>query len=408
MRLAKGPPRRRKPPALGVYVHFPWCLQKCPYCDFLSVAAEPAAHPAPGLRRRRHRRARAARAGARRAPARRASSSAAARRRSGSRASSGACSTRCSRLFAAKAARRGDHGRMQSVELRPRARAGADRPRASIASASAFRGSTRSACASSAACTTWTAACGAVRRRDRCRRAAGLRGLDLRRRRPVSAKRRERSARGSPSSGRRHLSAYALTIEPGTQFGALARKGQASAARRRRRRRLFRGGRSGARERRASRTTRSATTRETATSPGTTSATGAGRDYLGLGTGAWGTYTLSGRRVRYRNTPSPERYLGRPHAAGRDRSHDARSELVSEVEPIDPETALRERLMLGLRLEDGLDVDFAAQELGVPPGQPLASARWRAWWRAGAYPRWVSALDSEGGLAVRGRDDCAT
>ena len=25
---------------LGVYVHFPWCLKKCPYCDFLSIAAE--------------------------------------------------------------------------------------------------------------------------------------------------------------------------------------------------------------------------------------------------------------------------------------------------------------------------------------------------------------------------------
>src|SRR5690606_1258597 len=23
---------------LGIYVHFPWCLTKCPYCDFLSVA----------------------------------------------------------------------------------------------------------------------------------------------------------------------------------------------------------------------------------------------------------------------------------------------------------------------------------------------------------------------------------
>src|SRR5262245_51225880 len=26
--------------ALGVYVHFPWCLQKCPYCDFYSIATE--------------------------------------------------------------------------------------------------------------------------------------------------------------------------------------------------------------------------------------------------------------------------------------------------------------------------------------------------------------------------------
>jgi oxygen-independent coproporphyrinogen-3 oxidase len=31
--------------ALGVYVHFPWCLAKCPYCDFFSLAAERAAIP---------------------------------------------------------------------------------------------------------------------------------------------------------------------------------------------------------------------------------------------------------------------------------------------------------------------------------------------------------------------------
>src|SRR5687767_4665420 len=30
---------------LGVYVHFPWCLKKCPYCDFLSVAAAREAIP---------------------------------------------------------------------------------------------------------------------------------------------------------------------------------------------------------------------------------------------------------------------------------------------------------------------------------------------------------------------------
>src|SRR5688572_7110995 len=22
---------------IGVYIHFPWCIKKCPYCDFLSV-----------------------------------------------------------------------------------------------------------------------------------------------------------------------------------------------------------------------------------------------------------------------------------------------------------------------------------------------------------------------------------
>jgi len=25
---------RLTPPPLGLYVHLPWCVQKCPYCDF--------------------------------------------------------------------------------------------------------------------------------------------------------------------------------------------------------------------------------------------------------------------------------------------------------------------------------------------------------------------------------------
>jgi oxygen-independent coproporphyrinogen-3 oxidase len=30
-------------PALSLYVHFPWCVRKCPYCDFNSHAVDPAA-----------------------------------------------------------------------------------------------------------------------------------------------------------------------------------------------------------------------------------------------------------------------------------------------------------------------------------------------------------------------------
>ncbi|NBU25123.1 MAG: radical SAM family heme chaperone HemW, partial [Gammaproteobacteria bacterium] len=30
------------PPPLGVYVHFPWCVSKCPYCDFNSHAVKGA------------------------------------------------------------------------------------------------------------------------------------------------------------------------------------------------------------------------------------------------------------------------------------------------------------------------------------------------------------------------------
>ena len=28
-----------RPEALGLYLHFPWCVRKCPYCDFNSHTA---------------------------------------------------------------------------------------------------------------------------------------------------------------------------------------------------------------------------------------------------------------------------------------------------------------------------------------------------------------------------------
>ena len=30
-----------KLPPLALYVHIPWCIRKCPYCDFNSHAATP-------------------------------------------------------------------------------------------------------------------------------------------------------------------------------------------------------------------------------------------------------------------------------------------------------------------------------------------------------------------------------
>jgi oxygen-independent coproporphyrinogen-3 oxidase len=89
-----------------------------------------------------------------------------------------------------------------------------------------------------------------------------------------------------------------------------------------------------------------------------------GDEYLGLGAGAWGTLVTPRGRVRYRNTPSPERYLDTSLAFGLLAADHERG-LVQQLEPIDAETALRERLLLGLRLRRGIDLGAMAAELGV-------------------------------------------
>lgn len=164
--------------------------------------------------------------------------------------------------------------------------------------------------------------------------------------------------------GTTHLSAYALTIEPGTQFGALARKGKLPLLEDAAvadsflavEETLERAGfehyevsnyaRNGERSRH-------------------NIGYWVGRDYLGLGCGAWGTLSHPGQRFRYRNTPSPERYLaGASSFAQADLSQVGA--LVANYEPLSPETALAERIMLGLRLADGIDLEHSAAELGTP------------------------------------------
>ncbi len=122
--------------------------------------------------------------------------------------------------------------------------------------------------------------------------------------------------------GTEHLSAYALTIEPGTQFGALARKGKLPLLEE------------------AAVADSFLAVEETLEHAGfehyevsNYARNGArsrhnlgywlGRDYLGLGCGAWGTLSSGEQRVRYRNTPSPRsRYLASaPSFATRRLSH---------------------------------------------------------------------------------------
>jgi oxygen-independent coproporphyrinogen-3 oxidase len=178
-----------------------------------------------------------------------------------------------------------------------------------------------------------------------------------------SAARAAREAQIMSELGTTHLSAYALTIEPGTQFGALARKGKLPLLEESAVADSFLAveetlERAGFEHYEISNYAR----------PGARSRHNVGywvgRAYLGLGCGAWGTLCAPGHRYRYRNTPSPERYL----SSGPSFAHANLSQvgpLVANYEVIEPETALAERIMLGLRLADGVDLEQAAADVGA-------------------------------------------
>ncbi|HEX4341651.1 MAG TPA: radical SAM family heme chaperone HemW [Polyangiaceae bacterium] len=162
-----------------------------------------------------------------------------------------------------------------------------------------------------------------------------------------------------------HLSAYSLTVEPQTAFGALARKGRLPLLPEDAVADSF------------------VAVHEALTGQGfehyeisNYAKPGAraehnlgywlGRDYIGLGCGAFGTVTLPSGRVRYRNTPVPDRYLGSASLwDDTDTLVAGSGALVSELERLTPETELAERLMLGLRLVEGIDVEAAAAEVGA-------------------------------------------
>ena len=160
------------------------------------------------------------------------------------------------------------------------------------------------------------------------------------------------------ATGVTHVSAYSLTIEPGTQFGELARKGRLPIAPDDAVAEAF-----FAIEARLE--ARGLVHYEISNyaRPGDEAQHNLGywrgTDYLGLGCAAYGTIgDARGHAVRYRNVPDPVRYvkaaLGGELAA-----------LVGSEEPLDPETRLRERIMLGLRLRDGFDLEGSARELGI-------------------------------------------
>jgi putative oxygen-independent coproporphyrinogen III oxidase len=79
-----------------------------------------------------------------------------------------------------------------------------------------------------------------------------------------------------------------------------------------------------------------------------------GEEYLGLGCGAFGfTRTSRGTGVRWRNQILPDKYMQNAH------------DPTMEREELDAGALLRERIMLGLRVREGLDLAAAGDDLGV-------------------------------------------
>ena len=112
-----------------------------------------------------------------------------------------------------------------------------------------------------------------------------------------------------------------------------------------------------------------------------------GDEYLGLGCAAYGFVRdrfpgpeTAVRGVRWRNIAQPNQYVASTRSArpGRIGVGDGISE---SSERLDAESLLRERIMLGLRVHDGLDVAAAARELGVH-GWTVERERTASWLQA--------------------------
>jgi oxygen-independent coproporphyrinogen-3 oxidase len=162
--------------------------------------------------------------------------------------------------------------------------------------------------------------------------------------------------------GLSHMSCYELTIEPGTRFGELAKRGRLPRAD----------------DARVIESFLAIDELLTARGFGHYEISNYGKPghearhnlgywrgepYVGVGTAAYGflrdptpvTPDTPASGFRYRNEPLPAKYM----------QHAPLSARGPEAEPLDAGTMLRERIMLGLRMADGLDVTAAEEDLGI-------------------------------------------
>ena len=181
--------------------------------------------------------------------------------------------------------------------------------------------------------------------------------------------------------GLSHVSCYQLTIESGTRFGELARRGRLPLAEDGAVADSFLAidealGERGLRHYEISNYAR----------PGEEArhnlAYWRGDEYLGLGCGAVGFVRsdaeAGARGLRWRNAVRPEEYVEATRDIAHETLFEAPSRLSSSLETLSAEDLLRERIMLGLRLESGFDLEAAAASLGADAWSP--SRRRAAQW----------------------------
>ncbi len=155
-----------------------------------------------------------------------------------------------------------------------------------------------------------------------------------------------------------HLSMYGLTIEPGTAFGSLARKGKLPIASEDNFVESFYSISQILSEKEFDHYEVSNFAKSHAKCIHNLGYWN-GMDYLGLGCGAVGTLSKdSTSSFRYKNLIKTDDYV---------QSMEQNCIRNSCEENLDPETRFRERLMLGLRLREGFDWHLAAEELEIKP-----------------------------------------
>jgi putative oxygen-independent coproporphyrinogen III oxidase len=369
-------------PSAGVYVHFPWCLAKCPYCDFVSWVEPAADHRAYADAVLRELDGRAELFEGRKI----------ASIFFGGGTPSLWAASELERVLTAvrRLAGPSPHSEIEvTVECNPtsldedKARAlvdiGVNRLSIGVQSLSdarlRFLGRLHDASGAIAA------VAGAIRARAPRVSADLIFGVADQ---TVGEARTE--ALALADLGLTHMSCYQLTIEAGTRFGELARRGRLPLA--------DDGSVADAfvaiEEALADRglehyevSNYAAAGQEARHNLGYWR----GDEYLGLGCGAFGFARTeppggSARGVRWRNATRPESYVrgaiaGATSAFGETLAA-ADSSASSSTEELDAETLLRERIMLGLRLASGFDLAEAAAALGVSGWTPERS-RAAAW-----------------------------